>query len=56
MAALWHSVWAAEGETLARTRRHPFFAVERALADLDAQHAEPFVARLDDAFAWERSA
>jgi len=52
----WHSVWSAQGETLARTRRRPFFAVERALADLNAEHAEPFVARLDDAFAWERSA
>jgi len=52
----WRRVWSTRGETVARTRPLPHFAVERALATLEARNAEPLVARLDDAFAWERAA
>jgi len=52
----WRRLWCARGETFARTRPLPHFAVERALTDLEARGAEPLVARLEDAFAWERAA
>jgi homoserine dehydrogenase len=44
----WRDVSRDDDEKIARTRALPFFAVERALAALEQQRADPILVRLDE--------